>query len=81
MAVGKVFNLDDPSSCEAVFPTKDVELFPTAKGNFHAEITQVGMKGVWLHQIQISCPRLLLSRLSPAADRLAFLSKAIRHLS
>jgi hypothetical protein len=35
MALGRVFSLGDPSACQAVFPA-DVELFPTAKGNFHA---------------------------------------------
>ena len=72
MAVGRVFSLDDPSLCEAVFPTKDVELFPTAKGNFHAEITQVGMKGVWLHRIQISLPEITTVAVKPGRRSIGF---------
>jgi hypothetical protein len=58
MALLRVFSLDDPSACQAVFPTADVELFPTAKGNFHAEITQVGMNRIWMHRIHTSLPPL-----------------------
>ena len=73
MAVGTVFNLDDPSLCEAVFPSKYVELFPTAKGNFHAEITQVGMKGVWLHlNIQISLPEITTVAVKPGRRSIGF---------
>ena len=72
MALGRVFSLDDPPSCEAVFPTKDVELFPTAKGNFHAEITQVGMNQVWLHRIQISLPEIVTVAVKPGRRSIGF---------
>ena len=72
MALGRVFSLDDPSLCEAVFPTKDVELFPTAKGNFHAEITQVGMSQVWLHRIQISLPEIATVAVKPGRRSIGF---------
>ena len=58
MALSRVFSLDDPSACQAVFPSADVELFPTAKGNFHAAITQVGMNRIWMHRIHISLPEI-----------------------
>jgi AraC-like DNA-binding protein len=58
MALSRVFSLDDPSACQAVFPSADVELFPTAKGDFHAEIVQVGMNGLWMHRIHISLPEI-----------------------
>jgi AraC-like DNA-binding protein len=57
MALSRVFSLDDPSACQ-VFPSADVEVFPTAKGNFHAEITQVGMNRIWMHRIHISLPEI-----------------------
>jgi AraC-like DNA-binding protein len=58
VALSRVFSLDDPSACQAVFPSADVQLFPTAKGNFHAEIAQVGMGRIWMHRIHISLPEI-----------------------
>src|ERR1700746_1242325 len=58
VALSRVFSLDDPSACQAIFPSADVELFPTAKGSFHAEIAQVGMNGLWMHRIHISLPEI-----------------------
>ena len=72
MAVGRVFSLDDPSLCEAVVPTANVELFPTAKGSFHAEITQVGMNRAWLHRIQISLPEITTVAVKPGRRSIGF---------
>ena len=58
MALSRVFSLDDPSACRTLFPSADVQLFPTAKGNFHAEIAQVGMNRLWMHRIHISLPEI-----------------------
>jgi AraC-like DNA-binding protein len=58
MALSRVVSFDDPSACQAVFPSADVELFPTAKGNFHAEITQVGMNRLLIHQVRMSLPEI-----------------------
>ena len=56
--LSRVFSLDDPSACQAIFPSADVRLFPTAKGNFHAEIAQVGMNKLWMHRIHVSLPEI-----------------------
>jgi AraC-like DNA-binding protein len=58
VALSRVFSLDDPSACRTLFPSADVQLFPTAKGNFHAEIAQVGMNRLWMHRIHISLPEI-----------------------
>jgi hypothetical protein len=51
--------------CQAVFPSVDVELFPTTKGNFHAGITQVGMNRIWMHRIHISLPEINIVAVKP----------------
>jgi hypothetical protein len=75
VALSRVFSLDDPSACQAVFPSADVELFPTAKGNFHAEIAQVGMNGLWMHRIHISLPEINTVAVKPGCRRIRFLTE------
>jgi AraC-like DNA-binding protein len=58
VALSKFFSLDDPSACQMVFPSADVQLFPTAKGIFHAEIAQIFLNQVWMHRIHISLPEI-----------------------
>jgi AraC-like DNA-binding protein len=74
MALSRVFSLDDPSACQ-VFPSADVEVFPTAKGNFHAEITQVGMNRIWMHRIHISLPEINTVAVKPGRRRIGFLTE------
>jgi hypothetical protein len=57
------------------FPSADVELFPTAKGNFHAEITQVGMNGLWMHRIHISLPEINTVAIKPGRRSIGFVTE------
>jgi hypothetical protein len=75
VALRRVFNLDDPSACQAVFPFADVELFPTAKGNFHAEITQVRMNRIWTHRIHMSLPEINTVAVKPGRRSIGFLTE------
>jgi AraC-like DNA-binding protein len=58
MALSRVVRLADPSAFQAMIPFADLALFPTTKGNFHAEITQVGMRRLWLQNFQVSLPQV-----------------------
>ena len=51
------------------------ELFPTAKGNFHAEITQVGMNRIWMHRIHISLPEINTVAVKPGRRSIGFLTE------
>jgi AraC-like DNA-binding protein len=75
MALRRVYSFDDPSTCQAVFPSADVELFPTAKGNFHAEVTQVGMNRIWMHRIYISLPEINTVAAKPGRKSIGFLTE------
>ncbi|UVO28328.1 AraC family transcriptional regulator [Bradyrhizobium arachidis] len=74
--MSRVFSLDDPSACQAVFPFCDVELLPTAKGNFHAEIAQIGMNGLWMHRIHISLPEINTVAVKPGRRSFGFLTES-----
>ena len=75
MALSRVFSFDDPSACQAVFPSADVELFPTAKGNFHADITQIGMNEIWVHRIHITLPEINTVAVKPGRRSIGFLTE------
>jgi AraC-like DNA-binding protein len=75
MALSKVFSFDDPSGCQAIFPSADVELFPTAKGNFHAEVTQIRMNEIWMHRIHISLPEINTVAVKPGRRSIGFLTE------
>jgi AraC-like DNA-binding protein len=76
MALSRVFSFDDPSACPAVFPSADVELFPTAKGNFHAEITQVGMDRLLIHRVRISLPEINTVAVKHGRRSIGFLTES-----
>src|SRR5215831_18687918 len=74
MALSRVSTFDDPSACQAVFPSADVELFATAKGNFHAEVVQVGMNGLWMHRIHVLLPQINTVAIDPGRRSIGFLT-------
>src|ERR1700741_2286469 len=75
MALSRVLSFDDPSACQAVFPSADVELFPTTRGNFHADVTQIGMNGIWLHRIHISLPEINTVAVKSGRRSIGFLTE------
>ena len=75
MALSRVFSFDDPSACQAVFPSADVQLFPTARGSFHAEIAQVSVNRLWLHRIHISLPEINTVAVKSGRRSIGFLTE------
>jgi AraC-like DNA-binding protein len=73
MPWSRVFSLSDPSACQAVIWSADVALLPTAKGNFHAELTQIGMNSLWMHRIRVSLPQVNTVAVKPGRRAIGFL--------
>ena len=73
MAWSRVFSFSDPSECQAVIWSADCELFPTAKGSFHAELTQIGMNSLWMHRIRVSLPQVNTVAVKPGRRAIGFL--------
>jgi AraC-like DNA-binding protein len=71
----RVFSLSDPSACQAVIWSADVELFPTAKGNFRADLTQIGMNRLWMHRIRVSLPEVNTVAVKPGRRSIGFLTE------
>ena len=83
MAWSRVCSFTDPLACQTVFQTADVELFPTAKGSFHAEITQIGINRLLIHRVHISLPEVNTVALKHGRKSIGFLaesnSASLRH--
>jgi AraC-like DNA-binding protein len=83
VAWSRVFSFTDPSACQTAFQTADVELFPTAKGSFHAEVTQIGINRLLIHRVRISLPEVNTVALKHGRKSIGFLtepnSAALRH--
>ena len=75
MATSRVCSFTDPSACQSVFQTADVELFPTAKGSFHAEVTQIGINRVLIHRLRISLPEVNTVALKHGRKSIGFLTE------
>ena len=73
MAWSRVFSFDDPLECQAVIWSADCELFPTAKGSFRAELTQIGMNSLWMHRIRVSLPQVNTVAVKPGRRAIGFL--------
>jgi AraC-like DNA-binding protein len=52
-----------------------VELFPTAKGNFHAELTQVSLGKLWTHSAHEDLPRIYVGAVKPHRAAIGFLTR------
>jgi AraC-like DNA-binding protein len=75
MMSSRVLSFDDPSACEAVFPSVDLELFPTASGHFHVDVTQIAMNGIWMHRIHVSLPEINTIAVKPDRRSIGFLTE------
>ncbi len=58
MAWGRVLNFTDPFSYTAAIRAADMQIFPTAKGEFRAELTQVVLNELWMSRYSENLPRI-----------------------
>jgi AraC-like DNA-binding protein len=75
VAWSRVCSFTDPSACQTAFQTADVELFPTAKGSFHAEVTQIGINRLLIHRVHISLPEINTVALKHGRKSIGFLTE------
>jgi AraC-like DNA-binding protein len=73
MPWSRVLTFTDPLPCQQAIQNADAEILPTAKGSFHAGITQIGMNRLWLQRFKISLPQVLIGTLKPDRKAFAFL--------
>ena len=75
MPWSRVLSFTDPFAYQSAFRSVDVELFPTAKGEFRAELTQVSMSKLWVHGAHEDLPRVYIGMVKPHRAAIGFLTK------
>jgi AraC-like DNA-binding protein len=72
----RVVTFTDPAPYQSALRAADVEVFPTAKGKFHAELTQVSLDRLWLQRGHEYLPRVFVGSVSADRRPIGFLTKA-----
>ena len=75
MLWSRVASFTDPFSYQSAFRSVDVELFPTVKGKFSAELTQVSMGKLWVHGAHEDLPRVYIGMVKPHRAAIGFLTR------
>src|ERR1700721_741718 len=75
MSRSRVLSFTDPFAYQSAFRSVEVELFPTAKGNFHAELTQVSLGKLWTHSAHEDLPRIYVGAVKPHRAAIGFLTR------
>jgi hypothetical protein len=76
MSRSRVLSFTDPFAYQSAFRSVEVELFPTAKGNFYAELTQVNMSKLWIHSAHEDLPRVYVGVVKPNRAAIGFLTSS-----
>jgi len=74
MPWSRVLSFTDPFPYQAAIRAADVELFPTARGEFHAELTQITLNQLWMQRFDEKLPQVYASRVRPGRRVIGFLT-------
>src|SRR6266481_3111833 len=75
MPSSRVLTFSDPFAYQSAFRSVDVELFPTVKGAFRAELTQVSLSKLWVHGAHEDLPRVYIGMVKPHRAAIGFLTR------
>ncbi len=71
----KVLSFEDPFPYQAAIQAADVELYPTAKGDFRAELTKIRMNQLWMSRFHEKLPQVYASKVRPGRKVIGFLTE------
>jgi AraC-like DNA-binding protein len=74
MPWSKVLSFTDPFPYQAAIRAADVELFPTARGEFRAELTQINLHQLWMQRFHEKLPQVYASKIKPGRRVIGFLT-------
>jgi AraC-like DNA-binding protein len=74
MASSRVLTFTDPFPYQTAIRATDVELYPTTRGEFHAELTQVNFDQLWMQRFHERLPQIYASKVRPGRRVIAFLA-------
>ena len=76
MPWSKVFAFSDPFPYQAAIRAADVELYPTTRGEFRAELTQINLNQLWMQRFHEKLPEVYASKIRPGRRVIGFLTAA-----
>jgi AraC-like DNA-binding protein len=82
MPWSKVFSFTDPFPYQTAIRATDVELYPTTRGEFSAELTQINLNQLWMQRFHEKLPQVFASKIRPGRRVIGFLTgeqPAIQH--
>src|SRR5713226_7983517 len=75
MPSSRVLSFTDPFAYQSAFRSVGVELFPTVKGAFRAELTQVSLSKLCVHGAHEDLPRVYIGMVKPHRAAIGFLTR------
>ena len=74
MPWSKVLSFTDPFPYQAAIRAADVELYPTARGEFRSELTQINLHQLWMQRFHEKLPQVYASKIKPGRKVIGFLT-------
>jgi len=71
----KSFTFADPYPYQAALRISDVEIFPTVKGEFRAELMQINLNQLWMQRGRENLPHVVAGTVRPVRKAISFLTK------
>jgi AraC-like DNA-binding protein len=75
MASSTVLNFTDPFPYQRALRISDVELLPTVKGEFRAELMQINLDRLWMQRGHENLPHVVAGTVRPVRRAISFLTK------
>jgi AraC-like DNA-binding protein len=83
MSFGRALTFTDPFQYQSAIRAADVEVVPTAKGEFRSELTQITLNKLWIQHFDERLPRIYSVTMKPGRQVIGFLmdehQPAMRH--
>ena len=76
MPWSRVLKFHDPYCCQVAIQAAEVELYPTTRGTFHAELTQIGLNRLWMQRFHQQLAQVNSVAIKPGRRVIGFLTKA-----
>jgi hypothetical protein len=73
MPWSRVLSFTDPFPYQAAIRAAEVEVYPTARGKFHAELTQINLNQLWMQRFNERLPQIFYaSKVGPGRRVIGF---------
>jgi hypothetical protein len=72
----RVLKFDDPYCCQVAIQAAEVEPYPTTKGTFHADLTQIGLNRLWMQRFHQRLAQVNSVAIKPGRRVIGFLTES-----